>query len=162
MMPQLLLVLQMRRAQLRAAPTPAMLHRSGNSPLHPSGIFHRQTVAVYSSWPGQAPARDHAELDCDRLEAQISRSPEGSRVAPIVLVASPIDLPFEDDLRRRFRVGNGPERLSCRMAVEQITKSGAIFARLRYPAIILAACRPRLLRGPVRCRSFIIRPSRSA
>jgi quercetin dioxygenase-like cupin family protein len=33
------------------------------------------------------------------------------------------------------------------VAVEQITKSGAIFARLRYVAIILAVCRPRLLRG---------------
>src|SRR5690348_5645672 len=35
----------------------------------------------------------------------------------------------------------------ARIAVEQITKSGAIFARLRYAAIILAVCRPRLLRG---------------
>src|ERR1700731_2692941 len=35
----------------------------------------------------------------------------------------------------------------ARMAVEQITKSGAIFARLRYAAIIFAVCRPRLLRG---------------
>jgi quercetin dioxygenase-like cupin family protein len=33
------------------------------------------------------------------------------------------------------------------VAVEQITKSGAIFARLRDVAIILAVCRPRLLRG---------------
>ena len=58
MMPQLLLVLYMRRAQHRAAPTPSMLHRSGNSPLHPSEIFHRPTLAARSSWRGRAPARD--------------------------------------------------------------------------------------------------------
>src|SRR3984893_8997748 len=85
--PQLPLVLYMRRAQRRAAPTPSMLHRSRNSPLHPSEIFHRQTLAARSSRRGQAPARDPAEPDCDRSEAQISRSPGGSRVVPIVLVA---------------------------------------------------------------------------
>ena len=89
MIPQLPLVLYMRRAPRRVAPTPSMRHRSGNSPLHPAEIFHRPTVAARSSRRGQAPARDHAEPDCDRSEAQISRSPEGSRVAPIVLVASP-------------------------------------------------------------------------
>jgi len=87
MMPQLPLVLYMRRAQRRAAPTPSMLHRSRNSPLHPSEIFHRPTLAAYSSRRGQAPTRDPVEPDCDRSEAQISRSPGGSRVAPIVLVA---------------------------------------------------------------------------
>src|ERR1700731_5359193 len=51
--PQLPLVLYMRRAQRRAAPTPSMLHRSGNSPLHPSGIFHWPTLAAYSSRRGQ-------------------------------------------------------------------------------------------------------------
>src|ERR1700681_3645383 len=89
MLPQLPLVLYMRRAQRRTAPTPSMLHRSGNSPLHPSEIFHRPTLAACSSRRGQAPARDPVEPDCDRSEAQISRSPEGSRVAPIVLVAPP-------------------------------------------------------------------------
>src|ERR1700736_5823284 len=46
-------------------------------------------------------------------------------------------------------VEDGPARVgrSTLRAVEQITKSGAIFARLRYAAIILAVCRPRLLRG---------------
>ena len=87
MMPELPLVLYMRRAQRRTAPTPSMLHRSGNSPLDPSEIFHRPTLAACSSRHGQAPPRDPGEPDCDRSEAQISRSPEGSRVAPIVLVA---------------------------------------------------------------------------
>ena len=82
MMPQLPLVLYMRRAQRRAAPTPSMRHRNGNSQLHPSEIFHRPTLAARSSRRGQAPARDPGEPDCDRSEAQISRSPEGSRVAP--------------------------------------------------------------------------------
>jgi hypothetical protein len=85
--PQLSLVLYMRREKLRAAPMPSMFHRSGNSPLHPSEIFHPPTVAACSSRHGQAPARDHAEPDCAQSEAQISRSPEGSRVAPIVFVA---------------------------------------------------------------------------
>jgi hypothetical protein len=85
--PQLSLVLYMTRAQRRTAQAPSMLHRSGNSPLHPSEILHRPAVAACSSRCGQAPARDHAEPDCDRSEAQISRSQGGSRVAPIVLVA---------------------------------------------------------------------------
>ena len=113
MIPQLPLVLYMRRAPRRVAPTPSMRHRSGNSPLHPAEIFHRPTVAARSSRRGQAPARDHAEPDCDRSEAQISRSPEGSRVAPIVLVASPHRFSFEDDLGRLLRLGNGVERLLC-------------------------------------------------
>jgi hypothetical protein len=50
------------------APTSSMVHRGGNSPLHPWGIFHPQTVPAYSTRPGQVPARGHAELDCDRLE----------------------------------------------------------------------------------------------
>ena len=45
MMPQLLLVLYMRRAQRRAAPTPSMLHRSGNSPLQrDSQLFSRSPL----------------------------------------------------------------------------------------------------------------------
>jgi|GEM_PF-5472193 len=145
--PQLSLVLYMTRAQRRTAQAPSMLHRSGNPPLHPSEILHRPTVAARSSRRGQAPARDHAEPDCDRSEAQISRSPGGSRVAPIVLVAPYIDLSFEDDLGRLLRLGNGAERLLCTNGSRADTKSRAIFARLRYAAIILAVCRPRLLRG---------------
>jgi len=94
--------------------TPSMLHRSGNSPSHPSEIFHRPTVAACSSRCGQAPARDPAEPDCDRSEAQISRSPEGSRVAPIALVGFPRGSPYEDDRGRLFRgFDNGVERLLC-------------------------------------------------
>ena len=37
-----------------------------------------------------------------------------------------------------FALAMGPRVCCARMAVEQTTKSGAIFARLRYAAIILA------------------------
>jgi hypothetical protein len=85
--PQLSLVLYMRQEKLCAAPTPSMLRRSGNSPLHPSEIFHRLTVVACPSRREQAPARDYAAPDCDQSEAQFLRFREGSRVAPIVCVA---------------------------------------------------------------------------
>ena len=160
MMPQLPLVLYMRRAQRRAAPTPSMLHRSGNSPLHPSEIFHRPTLAACSSRRGQAPARDPGEPDCDRSEAQISRSPEGSRVAPIVLVAPSVDLSFEDDLGRLLRLGNGVDRLPCthgRRADHQVRRD------LRPPEICchhLSRLPATLAEGPVMVVQATIFPAR--
>jgi hypothetical protein len=77
----------MRRAQRRGVSTSSMLHRSGNSPLHPSGISRLQTVAAYLLRSGQALSRDPAEPDYGQLKAQTSCCPEDPRVAPIVLVA---------------------------------------------------------------------------
>jgi len=138
----------MRRAKLRAAPTPSMLHRSGNSPSHPSEIFHRPTIAACSSRCGQAPARDPAEPDCDRSEAQISRSP-GFQSCSHSVRCAPSWIPLTRTILGGFFVAliMGSSVCCARTAVEQITKSGAIFARLKYAAIILAVCRPRLLRG---------------
>ena len=62
----------------------------GRLPRQRRRLLYRELPRLWpagSSRRGQAPARDHAEPDCDRSEAQTSRSPEGSRVAPIVLVA---------------------------------------------------------------------------
>ena len=86
--------------------------------------------------------------DCDLLKAQTLRSEECSKVDPIVPVATLHMISLSRITLSGFiTLAMGSSVCFARTAVEQITKSGVISDRLRYVAIILVACLPRLLRG---------------
>src|SRR5262245_65695624 len=106
----------MRRAQLRAAPMPSKLLRSGNLPLHLSGTSHLQKVAILLSLPGQALARDHAELDC-ALPYSRSWSARSARVCPAPLPPVPGAPPSYHSSKRKFAHASLSHYAACTVSM---------------------------------------------